>query len=161
MLPPLARAVCHLSFACLLTIRPSRAVKPLLAHQRAAHLSSASIPTSRVRRQLTAVRNYTKVHAMQTQSWQYPTPLYFNSKTKHTATVIILHGLGDTARGWSDFGPMLQMQLPHVKFVFPTAPIVRFRVLIRPVDDPPPCTDIQLHSEANHFEWRHENDRLV
>ena len=61
---------------------------------------------------------------MQTQSWQYPTPLYFESKTKHTATVIILHGLGDTANGWSSFGPMLQMKLPHVKFVFPTAPTV-------------------------------------
>ena len=61
---------------------------------------------------------------MQTQSWQYPTPLYFPSKTKHTATVIILHGLGDTANGWADFAPMLQMQLPHVKFVFPTAPTV-------------------------------------
>lgn len=59
---------------------------------------------------------------MQTQSWQYPTPLYFESKTKHTATVIILHGLGDTANGWSSFAPMLQMKLPHVEFVFPTAP---------------------------------------
>ena len=59
---------------------------------------------------------------MQTQSWQYPTPLSFPSKTKHTATVIILHGLGDTAHGWADFAPMLQQQLPYVKFVFPTAP---------------------------------------
>ena len=59
---------------------------------------------------------------MQTQSWQYPTPMSFPSKTKHTATVILLHGLGDTARGWADFAPMLQMQMPHVKFVFPTAP---------------------------------------
>ncbi len=60
----------------------------------------------------------------QTQNWQYPTPMYFESKTKRTATVIILHGLGDTANGWSSFGPMLQMKLPHVKFVFPTAPTV-------------------------------------
>ena len=59
---------------------------------------------------------------MQTNSWQYPTPLSFPSKTKHTATVILLHGLGDTANGWADFAPMLQMQMPHVKFVFPTAP---------------------------------------
>lgn len=61
---------------------------------------------------------------MQTQAWQYPKPLTFPSKTKHSATVIILHGLGDTAHGWADFGPMLQAQLPHVKFVFPTAPTV-------------------------------------
>ena len=59
---------------------------------------------------------------MQTTNWQYPRPLSFPSKTKHTATVILLHGLGDTASGWADFAPMLQMQMPHVKFVFPTAP---------------------------------------
>ena len=62
---------------------------------------------------------------MQTQAaWQYPKPLSFPSKTKQTATVIILHGLGDTGRGWADFGPMLQATMPHVKFVFPTAPTV-------------------------------------
>lgn len=72
---------------------------------------------------------------MQTQSWQYPTPLYFESKTKHTATVIILHGLGDTANGWSSFAPMLQMKLPHVKFVFPTAPTVSQSIAgVRPVN---------------------------
>jgi hypothetical protein len=40
-----------------------------------------------------------------------------------TATVIFMHGLGDTANGWM---PMLQHELspslPHVKFICPTAP---------------------------------------
>ncbi len=128
MLNPLARAVCHLSFACLLTIRPNRASKPFTAHHRLGSanrvFSSTSRGTSGGSRQLTASHNHTRVKAMQTQSWQYPTPVYLESKTKHTATVIILHGLGDTANGWSSFGPMLQMKLPHVKFVFPTAPTV-------------------------------------
>ena len=123
MRPSLARAVCRLSFACLLSIRPSRAVKAIAARRSLAihrQLDCSLIP--RGGRQLTVARNHTRVHAMQTQSWQYPTPLSFPSKTKHTATVILLHGLGDTARGWADFAPMLQMQMPHVKFVFPTAP---------------------------------------
>ncbi|KAI8354364.1 Phospholipase/carboxylesterase [Mortierella sp. GBAus27b] len=37
---------------------------------------------------------------------------------KHTATVIILHGFGDSGAGWQ-----LKTSLPHVKFIFPNAPI--------------------------------------
>ncbi|KAJ3300725.1 hypothetical protein HK104_006023 [Borealophlyctis nickersoniae] len=43
-------------------------------------------------------------------------------KSTHTATVIFLHGLGDSGHGWAPVGKMLQPQLPHVKFVFPHAP---------------------------------------
>jgi len=43
-------------------------------------------------------------------------------KTKHTGTVIFLHGLGDTGNGWKDVGEMLQPSLPHLRWVFPTAP---------------------------------------
>lgn len=124
MHPAFARTVCHLSFAgLLLGTKPTRALKPLtVRHGLRPNIQFVSSATSKHRRQLTAAHNHTRVHNMQTQSWQYPKPLYFPSKTKHTATVIILHGLGDTANGWADFAPMLQMQLPHVKFVFPTAP---------------------------------------
>lgn len=38
----------------------------------------------------------------------------------HTATVIVLHGLGDTAEGWAFLGPELKVQ--GVKWVYPTAP---------------------------------------
>lgn len=170
MLNPLARAVCHLSFACLLTIRPNRASKPFTAHHRLGSanrvFSSTSRGTSGGNRQLTVSHNHTRVKAMQTQSWQYPTPLYFESKTKHTATVIILHGLGDTANGWSSFGPMLQMKLPHVKFVFPTAPTVSQSLLVHGSSR---STAVWLHlwpiisiiAEAHHLEWWHEDDRLV
>jgi lysophospholipase-2 len=42
---------------------------------------------------------------------------------EHTATIIFMHGLGDTAEGWIDtaadyFAPAL----PHAKFILPTAP---------------------------------------
>ncbi|KAL7468102.1 hypothetical protein ACHAXS_008331 [Conticribra weissflogii] len=42
--------------------------------------------------------------------------------SKHSATVILCHGLGDTAEGWLDPAQYLSKQLPHVKFVLPTAP---------------------------------------
>ena len=34
----------------------------------------------------------------------------------------MLHGLGDTGDGWSDIASDFQTGLPHVKFIFPTAP---------------------------------------
>lgn len=37
-----------------------------------------------------------------------------------TATVIFLHGLGDTAHGWADAMALLARDLPHVKFLLPT-----------------------------------------
>lgn len=39
---------------------------------------------------------------------------------KHTATVIMLHGLGDTGNGWAPVAP--ELNLSHVRWVFPTAP---------------------------------------
>jgi len=53
---------------------------------------------------------------------QSPEPLVYPAQGKHTATVIMLQGLGDTGHGWFDVGPMLAAKLPHVKFIFPTAP---------------------------------------
>eukprot|EP01024_Parvocaulis_polyphysoides_P050415 TRINITY_DN49077_c0_g4_i3.p1 TRINITY_DN49077_c0_g4~~TRINITY_DN49077_c0_g4_i3.p1 ORF type:complete len:234 (-),score=24.13 TRINITY_DN49077_c0_g4_i3:285-893(-) len=34
----------------------------------------------------------------------------------------MLHGLGDTGDGWKDISYLFAEQLPHVKFIFPTAP---------------------------------------
>lgn len=39
---------------------------------------------------------------------------------RHTGSVILLHGLGDTGEGWAPVGP--QLRLPHIKFIYPTAP---------------------------------------
>lgn len=122
MRPHLARVACQLSFACLLSIRPSRASRAYITRRNFALESQLDLPTAPRSGRPRAAQNHTRVQAMQTKSWQYPAPLSFPSKTKHTATVILLHGLGDTAHGWADFAPMLQMQMPHVKFVFPTAP---------------------------------------
>ncbi|WFC98014.1 lysophospholipase [Malassezia yamatoensis] len=42
-----------------------------------------------------------------------------------SATVFLLHGLGDTASGWTDVARMLgqNQSLQHVRFVLPTAPV--------------------------------------
>lgn len=40
--------------------------------------------------------------------------------SRHTGTVIMLHGLGDTGNGWSPVAPELGMD--HIRWVFPTAP---------------------------------------
>ncbi|KAI9343460.1 Phospholipase/carboxylesterase/thioesterase [Zopfochytrium polystomum] len=49
-------------------------------------------------------------------------PLVFPARKNHTATLLFLHGLGDSGEGWSFLADTLQPQLPHVKFVFPHAP---------------------------------------
>ncbi|KAI9031972.1 Phospholipase/carboxylesterase/thioesterase [Hyaloraphidium curvatum] len=43
---------------------------------------------------------------------------------KHTATVFILHGLGDTGHGWADVADMLAAKLPWIKWVLPHAPSI-------------------------------------
>ena len=41
---------------------------------------------------------------------------------RHSATVIYMHGLGDTADGWSDsLADAIAPSLPHAKFILPTA----------------------------------------
>ncbi|KAJ7098705.1 Phospholipase/Carboxylesterase-domain-containing protein [Mycena belliarum] len=42
--------------------------------------------------------------------------------TKHTATVIFVHGLGDTGLGWKPVADMFKTDLPHVKWVLPHGP---------------------------------------
>ncbi len=46
-----------------------------------------------------------------------------NASKRHTATVILSHGLGDTAEGWSDAAMEMSRHLPHVKWILPTAPV--------------------------------------
>ncbi|GBF92974.1 hypothetical protein Rsub_05810 [Raphidocelis subcapitata] len=53
---------------------------------------------------------------------QYRPPIVVRPTQKHTATVIMLHGLGDTGDGWASIGSDFAPALPHVKFIFPHAP---------------------------------------
>uniref|UniRef100_A0A1S4LL44 palmitoyl-protein hydrolase n=1 Tax=Ixodes scapularis TaxID=6945 RepID=A0A1S4LL44_IXOSC len=51
-----------------------------------------------------------------------PSPVVISATAKHTATVIFMHGLGDTGCGWSSMFEAIRM--PHVKYVCPTAPTI-------------------------------------
>ncbi|KAI8928320.1 Phospholipase/carboxylesterase/thioesterase [Entophlyctis helioformis] len=42
----------------------------------------------------------------------------------HTATVVFLHGLGDSGYGWHPVGEMFAPRFPHIKWLFPHAPNV-------------------------------------
>jgi lysophospholipase-2 len=44
------------------------------------------------------------------------------NEAEQSALVVISHGLGDSAEGFADVAETLAMQMPHVKFVLPTAP---------------------------------------
>ncbi|KAJ2905976.1 acyl-protein thioesterase-1-like protein [Zalerion maritima] len=52
--------------------------------------------------------------------------LVSNAISKHTATVIFVHGLGDTGNGWMFLVENFRRRqlFPEVKFILPTAPII-------------------------------------
>lgn len=49
------------------------------------------------------------------------TVTFFPADGSHSATVIIMHGLGDSADGLSDLAEMWSKQMPYTKFILPTA----------------------------------------
>lgn len=51
-------------------------------------------------------------------------PLLFPSVKRHTATVIFIHGLGDSGAGWADAVQnwRRRSRLDEVKFILPNAP---------------------------------------
>ncbi|KAJ1661893.1 hypothetical protein IW140_006343 [Coemansia sp. RSA 1813] len=44
------------------------------------------------------------------------------ASANHTASVIFMHGLGDSGHGWEPVAQILSRSLPHVKFIMPHAP---------------------------------------
>ncbi|PNY25095.1 Acyl-protein thioesterase 1 [Tolypocladium capitatum] len=60
-------------------------------------------------------------------------PLVFPAASRHTATVIFVHGLGDSGAGWAD--AVLQWQARHrldeIKFVLPNAPVIPITMLVQ------------------------------
>merc|ERR1712045_611452 len=48
-----------------------------------------------------------------------PDPVVVSASAKHTATLIFLHGLGDTGHGWAT--TIAAIRPPHVKVICPTA----------------------------------------
>jgi len=48
-------------------------------------------------------------------------PVVVSASGKHTATLIFLHGLGDTGHGWAS--SLAEIRQDHVKIICPTAPV--------------------------------------
>eukprot|EP01059_Diplonema_ambulator_P000440 TRINITY_DN1036_c0_g1_i5.p1 TRINITY_DN1036_c0_g1~~TRINITY_DN1036_c0_g1_i5.p1 ORF type:complete len:218 (+),score=56.96 TRINITY_DN1036_c0_g1_i5:196-849(+) len=48
--------------------------------------------------------------------------IVIGARSDHKATVIFMHGLGDTGAGWEEPVMMLHNAMPNVKFILPTAP---------------------------------------
>ena len=40
----------------------------------------------------------------------------------HSATVVLMHGLGDSADGWQSMAEQWASVFPYIKFILPTAP---------------------------------------
>lgn len=51
-----------------------------------------------------------------------PSAVILEPKSRHTASLIFLHGLGDTGNGWAS--AMGSVRPPNVKVICPTAPII-------------------------------------
>lgn len=54
-------------------------------------------------------------------------PLVLPAAGRHTATVIFIHGLGDTGHGWADAVEHMKrrkQRLDEVKFILPHAPAI-------------------------------------
>ncbi|KAL4076287.1 Phospholipase/carboxylesterase/thioesterase [Scleroderma citrinum] len=49
-------------------------------------------------------------------------PLVASPIAKHTASVILIHAIGDTGEGWRGVAERLSKDVPHVKWIFPHAP---------------------------------------
>ncbi|EIW61403.1 Phospholipase/carboxylesterase [Trametes versicolor FP-101664 SS1] len=46
-------------------------------------------------------------------------------RAKHTATIIFVHGLGDSGFGWKPVADMFASEMPHVKWIMPHAPKIQ------------------------------------
>lgn len=44
---------------------------------------------------------------------------------KHTSTVLLMHGLGDSGHGWQPFVEEVKSQVPHITWLLPSAPLLK------------------------------------
>lgn len=60
-----------------------------------------------------------------------PRPLIVPAVKRHTATVIMAHGLGDSGAGWVSLAEnwRRRQKLEEVKFIFPNAPSIPITVV--------------------------------
>ncbi|KAK9815805.1 hypothetical protein WJX72_009810 [[Myrmecia] bisecta] len=116
---PTAHRVASVSLACIFSTQSS--LGSLAQATTATRFQQQAPKPLRFPLHRRSCSNLTK--AMAGSQFQYPDPIVYPAPAAHTATVFFLHGLGDSGDGWSDVAPQLSSALPHVKFVFPNAPL--------------------------------------
>lgn len=84
-----------------------------------------------------------------------PTALVVPAVKKHTATVIMAHGLGDTGAGWVSLAEnwRRRQKFEEVKFIFPNAPVIPITVVRLPCSPPYPSsqyTKLTVFTERTH-----------
>ena len=110
-------------------------------------------------------------------SLRYDAPGEVQAVGNHTATVFMMHGLGDSAQGWLPVGMQLKQQLPHIKWIFPNAPTVcdplaqhmcygcscaaQALCALSTVESSALCKIARTRAEANLREHGHAHARLV
>ena len=57
------------------------------------------------------------------KQFNYPENWIIYQSQEPDAALLLLHGLGDSAQGWSDVGQLLFKQYPSMRVILPTAPI--------------------------------------
>lgn len=72
----------------------------------------------------TVVNSANRAASPSTMGMKCRKPIVQPAQDKHTASFIMLHGLGDQGDGWSEVAGDFTKALPHVKFIFPHAPTV-------------------------------------
>jgi Phospholipase/Carboxylesterase len=84
--------------------------------------------------------------AKQTNKMPPPTALIVPAIKRHTATVIMAHGLGDNGAGWVGLAEnwRRRQKFEEVKFIFPNAPAMPITI----VRSPP--TPHSLHISSRH-----------
>ena len=70
------------------------------------------------------------MHLLNPAPLNYPKSVVVDAKETHTATVIFLHGLGDSANGWKRIPETITV--PWIKWIFPTAANQRVTVCGEP-----------------------------
>ena len=86
------------------------------------HSLSSSKPLLLQRRNLSLTMTHTTLRNSDGNNIITVTP---QNESDQSASVIICHGLGDSAEGFVDVAEHLSGALPYVKFILPTAPTQR------------------------------------
>ena len=108
----------------------SKGIKRILSFTSVVRLASYVLPfssfqISSARSQnfdYSSVRNFATNRRMRIErDGTTGTVTFHPNEGSHSATVILMHGLGDSADGLSDLAEEWLRNMPHVKFILPTA----------------------------------------